>query len=55
MMYMIQIDGKGEIRYKGYCKREGFRVLRRDEEDDQVDIFNVIQKRPDNGIHLKVE
>ena len=31
--------------------------LRRDEDDDQADVFNIIQKRPNtvNGIHLKVE
>ena len=27
--------------------------LRRDGEDDQVDIFDLIQKRPNDGVHLK--
>ena len=29
--------------------------LRRDEEDDQAVIFNIIQKIPNAGVHLKVD
>ena len=33
----------GEVRYKGYSKGFGLKVLRRGEEDDQVvdDVFNI--------------
>ena len=55
-MKMIQIVREGEIRYrlKGKVKVEVCRVLGRGE-DDQLDIFNVIQKGPNTSIHLKVE
>ena len=56
-MKMMQIMREGEIRYrlKGKVKVEVCRALGRGEDDQLDNIFNVIQKRPNTSIHLKVE
>ena len=33
----------------------GLKVLRGDEEDEQVGIFNLVQRNPITGVHLKVD
>ena len=61
---MYSIFGLRDEEYKKCCERRnkvlrvegkgfGSRVMRRGEKDDHVDIFNMIQKRPNAGIYLR--
>ena len=45
----------GEVRYKGQRQRVWLKGWKRTEEDDQADICNIIQKKTNTGVHLKID